>query len=137
MVIGRNKKASSAPMPESAGPSGEEAADTVLALVLEMHRLSSLMMTVLGHLGPLDQKKYSSRLAFIGQKIQSIVEGAQLRIVALEGTRFDEGMAVTAINLSDFGSEEELYIDKVVEPLVMSPHGVAHRGIVSVKRREQ
>jgi hypothetical protein len=116
-------------------PTGESNT-TIVGLVLEAYRLSSLVNTVLRHLDVTEAKKYVSRLAFSSQNIHAILEGSGLKIVPLEGVAFDEGLAVSAVNLSDFDSDDELVIERVLEPLIMGPLGIMHTGIVSLKRRE-
>lgn len=120
---------------DRSNPAGE-LDQTIVGLVLEAYRLSSLVNTVLRHLDVTEAKKYLSRLAFSAQNVHAILEGSGLKIVPLEGVTFDEGLAVSAVNLSDFDSDDELVIDRVLEPLIMGPLGIMHTGIVSLKRRE-
>lgn len=124
------------PAPSENSLRASEAERRLVSLVLESYRLSTLLTTVLAQLDLVEQKKYGSRFAFILQRMQGILEDAQLRIVPLEDSEFDEGMAVSAVNLSDFEAGDVLIVDKVVEPLIMGTSGVVHPGVISVKRRE-
>lgn len=53
-----------------------------------------------------------------------------MKIIDLEGQDYDAGMAVSAINIDDFDESEELYIDQVLSPLIMSEKGIEQMGTV-------
>lgn len=108
----------------------------MVKLVLEAYKLVSLTQAVLNNSDSTDARKYGSRLSFVLRNIQEILQESQLRIVSLEGIPFDEGLAISAVNLAEFDSHDDLVIDRVLEPLIMGPSGIAHSGIVSVRRKE-
>lgn len=108
----------------------------LVKLALEAYKLASLTHTVLNQADPAEAKKYSSRLNFILRNIQDILQESQLRIVPLEGVSYDEGLAISAVNLSEFYSHDDLVIDRVLEPLIMGSQGIVHPGIVSLRRKE-
>ena len=108
----------------------------LVKLALEAYKLASLTHTVLNQADPAEAKKYSSRLNFILRNIQDILQESQFRIVPLEGVSYDEGLAISAVNLSEFDSHDDLVIDRVLEPLIMGSQGIVHPGIVSLRRKE-
>lgn len=131
-------KPTGAPEPHpSVSDSGSEGdGDGKVKLALEAYKLASLTQTVLNQVDPTEAKKYSSRLAFILRNIQETLQESQLRIVPLEGVPFDEGLAISAVNLSEFDSRDDLIIDRVLEPLIMGSQGIVHSGIVSLRKKE-
>jgi hypothetical protein len=52
----------------------------------------------------------------------------------LEGQKYDPGVAATALNISDFGPDDELVIEQMVEPIVMGSEGIIRPGTVLLKR---
>ena len=65
------------------------------------------------------------------------LEGNGLRIVNLEGQTYDPGMPASALNITDFGPDDVLVIDQMVEPIVMDQEGVRKSGTVMVRKVEQ
>ena len=58
-----------------------------------------------------------------------------LRFINLENQKYDTGAAVTAINLDDFQPDDDLEIDQMIEPIVMSNEGVLRSGTVVLRKR--
>jgi hypothetical protein len=56
--------------------------------------------------------------------------------VNIEGLPFDPGMAATAINISDFLSEDRLIVDQMLEPIIMSETGIVKMGTVLLRKVE-
>ncbi len=59
-----------------------------------------------------------------------------MRIVNIEGHPFDPGMAATPLNIEEFGSEDALVVDQMIEPIIMGPDGVARTGTVTLRKVE-
>jgi hypothetical protein len=135
---GKSEKLTDSPAPQpSVSQSGSEGGeDGVVRLALEAYKLASLTQTVLNQFDPTEARKYGSRLAFVLRNIQEILQESDLRIVSLEGVPFDEGLAISAVNLSEFDSHDDLIIDRVLEPLIMGSQGIVHSGIVSLRKKE-
>ena len=58
--------------------------------------------------------------------------GNSLRRILLSSI---QGAAVTAINLDDFKPDDDLEIDQMIEPIVMSNEGVLRAGTVVLRKR--
>ena len=57
--------------------------------------------------------------------------------MSLEGQSYDPGMAVSALNIADFGPDDVLIIDQTVEPIVMGPDGLVRGGTVMLAKASQ
>lgn len=77
-----------------------------------------------------DQTRFQSQLKWFVKKISGELESSGLKIIDLEGQDYDAGMAVSALNIDDFDESEELYIDQVLSPLIMSEKGIEQMGTV-------
>ena len=61
---------------------------------------------------------------------------AGMRIVNVEGHRFDPGMAATPLNIEGFEPEDALIVDQMLEPIIMGPEGVVRTGTVTLRKVE-
>ena len=61
----------------------------------------------------------------------------QINLVYLEGEKYDIGIAATAINLGEFENDDELFVDKMIEPVVMVNNELHKAGTHLVKRAQK
>ncbi len=62
------------------------------------------------------------------------LKDAGMKIVDVQDQRFDPGMAATPLNGGDFGAEDVLVIDRMIEPIIMGPDSVVREGTVMLKK---
>ncbi|MDR1581304.1 MAG: hypothetical protein LBS35_13190 [Synergistaceae bacterium] len=68
------------------------------------------------------------------KKIEEVLAAMDLRMVSIEGTAFDPGIAATPLNIEDFGPGEELEVDTMVEPIIMNCGGLVRMGSVTLRK---
>ena len=108
---------------------------TLASLAIESWRLSKSFERLLTKSDPMEQRKYKSKLSWFNKKLNETLEEANLKFINLENQKYDTGAAVTAINLDDFQPDEDLEIDQMIEPIVMSNEGVLRAGTVVLRKR--
>ena len=108
---------------------------TLASLAIESWRLSKSFERLLIKSDPMEQRKYKSKLSWFNKKLNETLEEANLKFINLENQKYDTGAAVTAINLDDFQPDEDLEIDQMIEPIVMSNEGVLIAGTVVLRKR--
>ena len=108
---------------------------TLASLAIESWRLSKSFERLLIKSDPMEQRKYKSKLAWFKKKLTETLEEANLKFINLENQKYDIGAAVTAINLDDFNPDDDLEIDQMIEPIVMSNEGVLRAGTVVLRKR--
>ena len=108
---------------------------TLASLAIESWRLSKSFERLLTKSDPMEQRKYKSKLSWFNKKLTETLEEANLKFINLENQKYDTGAAVTAINLDDFQPDEDLEIDQMIEPIVMSNEGVLRAGTVVLRKR--
>lgn len=106
----------------------------VIDLAIESWRFGRLFLRVLGKLDAGDATRYESQLRYFVKKLQGSLEQCGLRLVNLEGQLFDPGMAATALNVGDFGPEDRLFVDQMLEPVIIGPNGLRRAGVVILKK---
>jgi len=81
--------------------------------------------------------RYANQARYFLKKIDDGLEGFGLRIVNLEGQPYDTGMAVSALNIADFGPDDVLFVEQMVEPVVMGPDGLVRGGTAMLAKVNQ
>ena len=109
--------------------------NTLASLAIESWRLSKAFERLLLKSDPMEQRKYKSKLSWFNKKLNEILEEANLKFINLENQKYDTGAAVTAINLNDFQPDDDLEIDQMIEPIVMSNEGILRPGTVVLRKR--
>ena len=104
-------------------------------LALESWRLSKSFESLLIKSDPIEQRKYQGKLSWFNKKLHETLEEADLKFINLEDQKYDPGAAVKAINIDDFQPDDELEIDQMIEPIVMSSEGILRTGTVVLRKR--
>jgi hypothetical protein len=121
-------------MSEVESCSAKQLEDTLVAVVIEGWRLSRLFTRALNKMDAGEAGRYSNQLRFFQKRLEESLLQAKLKIVNIEGQVFDEGMPATALNMGDFGPDDELLIDQMLEPIIMWEGGVRKAGTVMLRK---
>ena len=116
----------------AAGPATAEQA--LVDLTVEGWRFARLFGRVLAKLDVAETARYASQLRFFTKKLQDSLAAAGLRLVDVEGTPFDAGLAATAVNIADFEPDDQLVVDHMLEPIIMGPDGLRRQGCVMLRK---
>ena len=116
-------------------PSREQVlATTLVDVAIESWRFLRVMERVVHSLDADQQRRASSRFHYFQKRVVDALEGADLKLVLLDGSQFGPGLAATAVNAGDFGPHDKLVVDQTLEPVVMGPDGVVRPGTVTLRR---
>ncbi len=77
--------------------------------------------------------RQSNQVRYFQRKLDDSLAPLGLRLVALDGQPYDTGMAATALNAADFGPDDALYVDQMMEPIVMGADGVRRTGTMMLR----
>lgn len=102
----------------------------LIELAVDSWRFSRLFLRVLGKLDAGEASRYVSQYKYYLEKLEQNLFNADLRLVNLEGQPYDTGMAVSAVNMEDFSSQDSLFIEQMLEPIIMGPDGIIRSGTV-------
>lgn len=120
------------------GSAGNEDA-TRSALIdasVEGWRFARIFGRVLSKLDVGEAPRYANQARYFLKKIEEGLQTFGLSMVSLEGQPYDMGMAVSAINIADFAPNDVLFIEQMLEPVVMGPEGVLRTGKVIVAKAD-
>ena len=57
-----------------------------------------------------------------------------MRIVDVEGQPYDIGMALSPLNIDDFDPDDHLYVEQMIEPIIMDDNNVLKTGTAMLGR---
>ena len=111
--------------------------NSIIEISNEAFRFRRVFMRAVSKLGSDDQNKYTSQFSWFSKKVDKAVENAGLKIIDLTGQLFDPGMAVTPLNIEDFDAEDQLYVEQMMEPIIMKDDKIRKTGTVMLGRIEE
>lgn len=111
--------------------------DVVVDIAVESWRFARLFARVTHKIDVIDQKRYNDQLRFYLTSLEKNLASVGLRLINLEGQSFDPGMAVTVANPGDFEPDEALFVEQMLEPVIMGDDGVVRAGKVILGKGQQ
>jgi hypothetical protein len=109
---------------------------SLIDIAVESWRFSRLFGKVVSKLDAGESGRYINQLRYFQKKVEENLESNGLKLVNVEGQPYDAGMAASALNLGDFGPEDMLLVDQMVEPIIMGPKGLRKQGTVMLRKIE-
>lgn len=109
----------------------------LIDISVEGWRFARVFARMISKLDAGEAPRYANQARYFLKKIDDGLDGFGLRIVSLEGQPYDPGMAVSALNVADFGPDDLLVVDQMVEPVVMGPEGLVRGGTVMLAKVAQ
>ena len=116
--------------------SSEKFEQSLIDMAVESWRFSRLFGRVVSKLDVGESNRYLNQLRYFQKKVEENLESIGLRLVNVEGHPFDAGIAASALNLGDFGPDDVLLVDQMVEPIIMGPTGLRRQGTVMLRKVE-
>lgn len=110
--------------------------ENLVDIASEFFRFEGVLEKVLTKLTFEDRSKYASQFSWFDKRIKTALGNAGLNIVTVEGLTYDPGMAITPINLDDFGPSDELIVIKMLEPIIMEEGSVVRAGTALLGRKD-
>jgi hypothetical protein len=107
---------------------------SLIDIAVESWRFSRLFARVVNKLDAGEAGRYVNQLRYFQKKVEESLEATGLKLVNVEGQPFDPGMAASALNIGDFGPDDALLVDQMVEPIIMSPEGLKKQGTVMLRK---
>lgn len=81
-----------------------------------------------------EQRKFSSQIKWFKKKTEEYLKDSGISFTDFQpGMAFDAGMPINPLNIGDFNSEDELFIEQVLEPAIMYGEQIVKQGTVILK----
>lgn len=108
--------------------------NAIISLAVESWRFGRVFGRLMQKLDAGEQNRYRNQYHWFLKKVEEALEQAELRIVNIEGHPFDPGLAATALNLEDFGADDVLIVDQMLEPIIMGKDELVRTGTVILRK---
>ena len=112
----------------------ESLEQSLIDVAVESWRFSRLFARVVNKLDAGEAGRYQNQLRYFLKKVEENLESNGLKLVNVEGQPYDAGMAASALNVGDFGPDDLLLVDQMVEPIIMGPNGLRKEGTVMLRK---
>ena len=109
----------------------------LLEMATESWRFTKVFCRVLTKLDDGEQNRYLSQYRYFAKKLEDGLSSVGYKLVNLEGQIFDPGMAATPLNAEDFAPEDSLYVEQMIEPVIMNSNGLVKMGTVILRKVER
>jgi hypothetical protein len=107
---------------------------SLIEIAIESWRFSRLFSRVINKLDAGEAGRYVNQLRYFQKRVEESLDASGLKFVNVEGQAFEPGMAASALNIEDFGPDDQLLVDQMVEPIIMGPDGLRKSGTVMLKK---
>lgn len=112
----------------------EKLKENLISIASELFRFQRVFVKAISKLALDEQAKYKSQFAWFSKKVTKALDDAGLRVISVDGQQYDPGMAVTPLNLEDFETDDILYVEHTMEPIIMEGDAVIKTGTVLLRR---
>jgi hypothetical protein len=109
---------------------------SLIDISVESWRFSRLFARLLSKLDAGEGARYTSQYRYYLKRLEETLATAGLTIVNVEGQIFDAGIKATALNVGDFGADDVLVIEQMIEPIIMGSEGLVRGGTVMLRKVE-
>ena len=118
------------------GRDDEHLEQSLIDIAVESWRFSRLFGKVVGKLDVGESGRYINQIRYFQKKVEESLDSNGLKLVNVEGQPYDAGMAASALNLGDFGPDDVLLVEQMLEPIIMGPKGLRKEGTVMLRKVE-
>ncbi len=113
-----------------------QASNALLTLAIEGWRFARSYLSLVKKLDAGDQLRYASRYNYFQKQLEDRVGEIGYKIVNIEGQLYNPGLAVTALNIGDFQSDDHLIVEQMLEPIIMNADGLVKAGTVLLRKAD-
>lgn len=117
--------------------SAESLEQSLIEISVESWRFMRLFSRLVNKLDAGEASRYVNQLRYFQKKVEENLESSGLKLVDVEGHPFDPGMAASALNIGDFGPDDHLLVEQMVEPIIMGPEGLKRQGTVMLRKVQE
>ena len=109
---------------------------SLVDITIESYRIVKIFEHILHKLDSREQVRVQGQLSWFNKKIDEIISNTKLEIINLEGQRYDVGMAATPLNIEEFDQNEDLLVQQMIEPIIMSEGSIIKTGTMILGRTQ-
>jgi hypothetical protein len=104
--------------------------ELLVGITVDAWKLAQAFERLVRRLSPDDGAKYAGQLRYFQRQAADTLASAGLSLISIEGQAFDAGAAASPLNISDFGPDDILVVEQMLEPIIMDANGIVRQGTV-------
>ena len=117
-------------------PPSEIVDEKQIQFAVEVWRLAKLTSKMLSKIDSDEQRKYGGQLDWFNKKATEFFQEQGITFANFQiGMPFDAGMPLNPVNIGDFNAEDDLYIEQLLEPVILFEGKVVKQGTVVLGKR--
>lgn len=109
---------------------------SLIDIVVESWRFAKLFSRLLTKLDAGEGARFVNQYRYYLKRLDEALEESGFRIANLEGHAYDPGIAASALNIGDFGPDDQLLVDQMIEPIIMGKNGLVRAGTVMLRKAQ-
>ena len=109
----------------------------IIEMAVEAWRFRRVFDKAMSKLEAGESSRYIGQFSWFIKKVESALKTAGMRIVDVEGQPYDIGMALSPLNIDDFDADDQLYVEQMIEPIIMDDNNVMKTGTAMLGRIEK
>jgi hypothetical protein len=102
----------------------------MVTMIVEFWRFSKVFFHLLDKVDQIEKTRYINQFRWFSKKIDESMLQAGMKIINIEGQQFEPGMAATPLNINEFNDNDILYVEKMIEPIIIGQNGLIRTGTV-------
>jgi hypothetical protein len=108
--------------------------NSLIRIAVETWRFNQVFRRIVNKLESAEQGRYDGHFNWLLKEVTEALEDAGLHISNLEGLPFDPGLPATPLNLDEFTENDELYVESMIEPVIMNQYGIVKTGTITLRK---
>jgi hypothetical protein len=109
---------------------------SIIDIAVEAWRFKHVFSSALSKLEAAESNRFLNQYLYFFKKVESALENAELKIVNVEGKKYDIGLPITPLNMDEFSQDDKLIIEQMIEPIIMKSGKVIKNGTVILRRMD-
>lgn len=110
---------------------------SIIEMAVEAWRFRRVFDKAMSKLDAGESARYTGQFNWFIKKVEAALKTAGMRIVDIEGQPYDVGMALSPLNIDDFEPDDPLYVEQMIEPIIMDEEKVLKTGTAMLGRIEE
>lgn len=110
---------------------------SLIDIVIEGWRFTRAFTRLINKVDAGENARYINQVRYFQKKLAENLEASGLWLVNVEGQIFNPGIAASALNIGDFGPDDILVVEHMVEPIIMGAEGLRKQGTVMLRKVQQ
>lgn len=107
---------------------------SIIEMAVEAWRFRRVFDKAMSKLEAGESSRYIGQFNWFVKKVEAALRTAGMRIVDVEGQPYDIGMALSPLNIDDFEPDDRLYVEQMIEPIIMDDNNVLKTGTAMLGR---